>query len=440
MLIIMLAGLFTIGVLIFIHELGHFLAARAMGIHVHRFSIGMGPVLVRWRAAGTEWALSLLPFGGYVKMAGMEIPVEGETPPGEDTLPPSVLYRNKPIWRRLTAVIAGPLANLILAVLVAVGVIYTTGEPIYPGTWLDAPTEGTPAAAAGLARGDRVLSYAGGEASNWNELLDLIIDADGGRHPLVVEREGEVLDLTLDVPAGTLRTGLASLLDNRVGKVLKGGPADRLGLERGDRIVAVDGRPVRFFNDIAGIVNEKAGEPVSIVWEREGRRLEGMVTPQAADAADPAAPGQTRRIGRIFFEEYLEWRPVSWGDAFAGGARWVWITIKGTVAWLAGKITGRYGAETMGGPITIFRTAGEMARWGIDRLLIFIAFFSTQLFLFNLLPIPVLDGGHVVFLALEGLRLPVNESVRLRLTMAGLLLLVGLMLFIVVQELNRFVF
>lgn len=440
MLIIMLAGLFTIGVLIFIHELGHFLAARAMGIHVHRFSIGMGPVLVRWRGAGTEWALSLLPFGGYVKMAGMELPAEGETPPEEAALPPSRLYRNKPIWRRLTAVIAGPLANLVLAVLVAVGVIWSTGEPIYPGTWVDAPAADTPAAAAGIERGDRIRAYAGGEVENWNELLDRIIEASGGRHALAVERDGQVLDLVLEVPAGSLRTGLTTLLDNRVGKVLQDGPADRLGLERGDRILAVDGRPVRFFNDIAGIVNEKAGEPVRIVWERDGERREGMVTPQAAEAPDPADPGTTRTIGRIFFEEYLEWRPVGWGEAFTGGARWVWTTIEGTVGWLIGKITGRYGAETMGGPITIFRTAGEMARWGIDRLLIFIAFFSTQLFLFNLLPIPVLDGGHVVFLALEGLHLPVNENLRLRLTMAGLLLLVGLMLFIVVQELNRFVF
>ncbi len=445
MLSILIAGIFTISVIIVVHELGHFLAARSVGIHVHRFSIGFGPVLVRWHAFSTEWAISLLPFGGYVKMAGMELaPLEGELPPEEETLPAGVLYRNKSVGKRLFAIAAGPLANLILAVLISFGVFYWQGLPTYPDVWLDQPRDGSPAALAGLQRGDKLLVFGGEEIANWVELSEVVEDKGAGVHPIRVLRGEQTLSLELEVPEedGILQpTGLMVLFDNRVGRVLRDGPADRLGLEHGDRIVALDGQEVRWFDDIAGVINTKPGETVRIAWEREGRRFEGEVIPERDRVPDPEDETKIREIGRIFYEPFEgSYEPISLATAFKYGVLQVGVITKVTLNWLGKVVTGRGNRHSVGGPIEIFRTAGQMARWGIDRLLTFIAFFSTQLFLLNLLPIPVLDGGHIVFLTLEGVGVPVREQWRMRLTMIGMFFLLGLMALIVLGDIGRVFF
>jgi regulator of sigma E protease len=437
---ILLAGAFTISFIIFIHELGHFLAARAVGIHVHRFSIGFGPVLLKWRAFSTEWALSLLPFGGYVKMAGMvDAPGEGEVPDDEDTLPPESLYRNKAVWQRLTAIIAGPLANLILALLISMILIYQEGEPIYPGTWLGDPVAESPAAAAGIQRGDRIVSWDGVTAGNWNELGHLVNDAGSTRHRISLMRDEAVLEVELDLGGGDdpASSGLVPILDNRIGNILVDGPADLLGLETGDRIVAINGETVRFFDRISEIVNGSAGVELAIEWDRDGQRFQGSITPAVTQIPDPENREKMIEGGRIYYEPYLEWRAIGPGEAIKSGAAQVgyWSTM--TLGWLGKVFTGRGDKESVGGPIQIFRTAGEMLRWGFGRLFTFIAFFSTQLFLLNLLPIPVLDGGHILFLGFEAVGRPVSEEIRMRLTMVGLAVMLGLMAIIVLLDILK---
>ncbi len=444
MISILVAGFFTISLIIIVHELGHYLAARAVGIHVHRFSLGMGPILLRWNAFSTEWAISLLPFGGYVKMAGMEAaPMEGEAVVEESTIPPEALFRNKGLPQRFFAIIAGPLANLILAILLSVGLLWHGGEPIYPGSFIDTPPPGTAAAVAGAERGDSVLSLDGEAVVNWNGLDELLRSASGSEHTMLIDRNGTELALSLvwnfegeDQP----ELGLRPLLDNRVGKVLRGGPAAKLGLERGDRIVEIAGNSIEYYDDIAVVVNANPGNALDIIWERTGNRMEGQVTPEAADVPDAENGDQLKTVGRIFFEPYIEQRPVSFGEALAGGTGQVIYTAQLTIGWLAKMVTFRGDRESVGGPILIFKTAGEMMRWGFGRLLIFIAFFSTQLCLLNLLPIPVLDGGHLVFLSLEALKIPVNENWRLRLTMVGMFFLLGLMALIVLKDIGTVFF
>lgn len=442
MITVLLAFVFTLGVVILVHELGHFLAARSVGIHVHRFSIGLGPVLLRWRGLGTEWALSLLPFGGYVKMAGMlESVGEGETPPEEADLPADVLYRNKPIIARLWAIVAGPLANLVLAVVLMTGVFYVQGFPIVPDVYLDTPPAGTPAALAGVERGDEVTAVNGAPVANWNEFATTLGDGGEGSYRLTVRRDGQPveLDLTLTSTDGQFDpTGLGALYDNRVGRVLKDGPADRLGLTQGDRIVELDGKPVRFFDEIASTVNASAGKPLEITWEHEGQRMTGSITPEKAQVPDPADEDKVIEAGRIYFEPYSEGTErIGLAEAVKVGTLQVVFTGRKTLEWVGKQVTFRGSKDAVGGPVLIAKVAGEMARWGWDRLLTFVAFFSTQLCLLNLLPVPVLDGGHVVFLLLEAVGLPLREQLRMRLTMAGMVLLMGLMFLILLLDIGR---
>ncbi|MBM4117384.1 RIP metalloprotease RseP [bacterium] len=442
MITTVLAMIFTLGLVVLVHELGHFLAARSAGIHVHRFSIGLGPVLLRWRGFGTEWALSLLPFGGYVKMAGMlESVGEGETPPEEALLPPDRLYRNRPIPVRLWAIVAGPLANLLLAVALSTGIYAVQGFPIIPDVILSAPPADTPAARAGVQRGDRVVELNGEAVANWNEFAERLSEGGAADYRLTIERSGERRELVLALTASAGRfdpTGLSVLSDNRVGRVLRNGPADRLGLATGDRILELDGRPMAYFDEIAAIVNASPGRALDIVWERAGQRRTGSITPELAQVPDPADEDRVIEAGRIYFEPYSEGtEPIGLLAAAKYGSLQVLFTARKTLEWVGKQITFRGSKDAVGGPILIAKVAGEMARWGWDRLLGFIAFFSTQLFLLNLLPVPVLDGGHVVFLLLEAVGLPVREQWRLRLTMVGMALLLGLMLFILVLDLGR---
>ncbi|MCB1163472.1 site-2 protease family protein, partial [bacterium] len=233
-------------------------------------------------------------------------------------------------------------------------------------------------------------------------------------------------------------TGLGALYDNRVGRVLKDGPADRLGLTQGDRIVELDGKPVRFFDEIASTVNASAGKPLEIAWEHEGQRMTGSITPEKAQVPDPADEDKVIEAGRIYFEPYSEGTErIGLAEAVKVGTLQVVFTGRKTLEWVGKQVTFRGSKDAVGGPVLIAKVAGEMARWGWDRLLTFVAFFSTQLCLLNLLPVPVLDGGHVVFLLLEAVGLPLREQLRMRLTMAGMVLLMGLMFLILLLDIGR---
>jgi len=431
----LLAGAFTIGLIIFVHELGHFLAARAVGIHVHRFSIGMGPVLLRRKWRGTEWALSLLPLGGYVRMAGMELaPMEGGDV-DESALPPRTLFRHKSLGARFLAILGGPLANLVLAALLSVGLFLHGGETIYPTTWLDEPPEGSPALEAGIQRADRLLTVAGEAVENWNDVDRLLQNAKGSDIELALRRDDRTLQFHLPSSPDQASRGLLPLFDNRVGQVLKGGPADRAGIGEGDRILAVAGKPVRFFEDIAEIVNARAGEETTIRWDHAGKIREASLMPEASEG--PTSDGAGEKIGRIFFEPYLESRALGlWASVKGGLARTLGYVVM-TLSFLREAFLFRVDASAVGGPIAIFQMAGRMAGWGLENLLFFIAFFSTQLFLLNLLPIPVLDGGHIVLMIPELFGRDLSEKLRLRVTQAGMVLLLGLIVLVVFNDLRR---
>jgi regulator of sigma E protease len=297
------------------------------------------------------------------------------------------------------------------------------------------------AAAAGFEAGDRILAVDGEPAETLADIYEALYapaaapaDSLGERSiTFEVRRSDRTLELVMRRPADPIATDWQSGLrlgDTELGLVKKGGPADRLGLRRGDRVVAVAGEPVRSFEGLAEIVRRHGGDAITVTWERDGRRMEGTVVP------DVVAVGPDSTIGQLAIERYFDHRKVGPIEAFGIGATSLWRTVEMIVRGLVKLVSGALGMEAIGGPIRIAQTAGEMLRWSFDYLVAFIAFFSVNLFLLNLLPIPVLDGGHVVFLLYELIRgKPAPERLQAIATQMGLILLLLFMTFVVVLEL-----
>ncbi|MBM4130785.1 RIP metalloprotease RseP [bacterium] len=456
---IVIAFLLTLGSVVVIHELGHFLTCKLFGVYVKTFSIGIGPKLLRKRWGETEYAISAIPFGGYVKMAGEGLMEEiqdtgtwqerkyplgtlegnAEAAGRDDHIPPERHFHSKPAWQRLLVFVAGPLANLLLAYALYLVLLVGVGRPQIPFTQVGAVRQDSPAAAAGLLVGDRILAVDGRPVSDWIALEDAILPALGTPADaapavtLTIERDGARQDVVLRPAVDPARdawwTGLQPW-NTTVGLVQKGGPAHRLGLREGDVIISVDGRTVTTFEGIAAIVNERPSEPTEVVWERDGRRLSGLVTPER----DEVAPGQFK--GRIFLEQYLTYEKVPLGDGL--GLAWARTadTVRTTVSVFDDLWRGKLGLDAVGGPLRIANVAGEMLDWSFAYLIGFVAFFSVNLFLLNLLPIPVLDGGHVLFLLAEVARggRPVPERLQAIATQVGLIVLLLFMVFVVVLD------
>ena len=445
----LLAFAFVLGAVIVIHEGGHFLMAKAVGIYCKTFSVGFGPKLLRKRFGETEYAISAIPFGGYVKFAGegaMEQVQDagtgergGDVDADGEAIPEHRWFSSKSTWERMAVVVAGPLMNLVLALVVTVGVVMVQGITVNPVTTVGDVTPESPAEEAGLLVGDRFEGVNGQPVDSWVGTLNAIIEAYEAQPvpvPLQILREGEALRIELTprrTDSGRFEIGVAALQDTRVGKVKKDGPAWNAGLRRGDVIESINGEAVTTYSQIAEIVNESIDVPLEIVWLREGREQSAVVTPIAAEV--PIDFKETRTVGRIYYEQYSETRPVSTGQAIAMGSRATWGMVEQTALFLRVLFTGGASGDTVSGPIRIAQFSGEMVRWGFDRLLLFMAMFSVNLFLLNLLPVPVLDGGHAMFILYEMVaRRKPPERFQLWATQIGFLALLGLMGWVLVMD------
>ncbi len=453
------AFLVTLGLVVIVHELGHFLFCKMFGVYVKTFSIGIGPKFMRKRWGETEYALSAIPFGGYVKMAGEGLMEEiqdtgtwqerkyplgtdagnAEAAGQDDHIPPERHFYSKPAWQRLLVFIAGPLFNLVLSFVLYTGLVLGNGLQNIPFTRIGVVREATPAAAAGLLVGDRITAIDGKPMADWGAVEDALVpetSRPATTTPAVtvtVQRDAAIVDVKLQPVFDPVQKGWTVGLEpwnTTVGLVQRGGPADKLGLKSGDMIVSVNGKPVTAFSQIAAIINERPSEPTAIVWERAGRQQRGDVTPSMTEIA----PGQNK--GRIFLEPFFSYEKVGLGEAMKLGWQRTADTIKVTVGVLGDFVKRKLGLDAVGGPLRIGQAAGEMLRWSFSHLMYFVAFFSINLFLLNLMPIPVLDGGHVLFLLLEVLRggKPVPERLQAIATQMGLIMLLLFMTFVVVLD------
>jgi regulator of sigma E protease len=432
--------LVVLGILVTFHELGHYLVARWCGVKVLRFSVGFGRVVWSRRlgADRTEFAVSALPLGGYVKMADER---EGHLPP--EDLPRS--FNRASVWRRIAIVAAGPIANLLLAVLLYAG-LYVAGVPGHKPL-LAAPPPGTPAAVAGFAAGDLVTGVDGVPVQSFHDLRWRLLDASGrdqveiavttvgGSQATRVLRIAQVSGSDWEGPfmqkLGISADFGAPLVDEAV----PGKPAARAGLAAGDRILAIDGVAVRSPADVAAATNAKPGEEIVFRIERGGARFDVPLVPEATESAG-------RRVGiagiRLKVDPEIATglsTTVRYGPlaALAEGARKTWELSVFTVKMLGRVLVGEASVKNISGPITLADYAGQSAQAGALVFVGYLALISISLGVLNLLPVPLLDGGQLLYYFAEIVRgRPLSDrafELGQRIGMAVLAALMALALF-----------
>ena len=443
-----LAFAVTLGVLVTFHELGHYVVARWCDVKVLRFSVGMGRVIwsKRFGRDQTEWALSVLPLGGYVKMLDVrdhDGEIAAEDMPRE--------FTSQPVGKRIAIVIAGPLANFLLAIAILAGV-YVHGMP-EPVARI-AVAESSSAQRAGLQQGDLITEVNGESVRSWAEfrwqLIQAVMREQAVR--LTVQRPNNERGNWLSevvLPAQALpEQDIDSELFDRLGlslarppallgEIVPGGPAAEAGLQAGDQIQTVDKQAVADAVAFIGALQAAPGRAVSIEGLRRGERFSAVVTPRAERDGE-------RMVGRIQAQVdmsaamvVVQSGPV---EAVSRAVRKTWDTSALTVRMLGKMLIGEASLKNITGPITIADYAGQTARVGWISFLSFMAFVSISLGVMNLLPIPVLDGGHLLYYAVELFSgRPVPERVAEVVQRAGLGVLMALMAVAVFNDINRLI-
>lgn len=431
MLFTLLAFAIALGVLITFHEFGHYWVARRCGVHVERFSIGFGKVLIRrFDRNGTEWALSAIPLGGYVKFldhSGEDLPeTEGKK-----------AFNNQPLRNRAAIVAAGPLANLILAILLyaVLGIMGTQ----QPAAVLGEPPAGTPAAQSGFQAGDRILAISGRSVDSWNDARWQLMDAftAGGTVDVAVQtKAGQQRTRQLYMSPVAVEPNAAdpmaeagfTLMTPRplVRELVSGGAGEAAGLKPGDVFLSVGEIREPTAKEVVGEVQKSPGQPVAVRVEREGAVLDLSITPASEQDADGNTVG---RIG-VMLGADLAMVTVKYGpvESLWRGVERTWETVVMSFKMIGRMVFGDVSLRNVSGPVTIADYAGQTARIGLAAYISFLALISVSIGVLNLLPIPMLDGGHLLFYALEGLRgRPLPESWLMTGQRIGLGLLAALM-------------
>lgn len=446
-----LATIIVLGVLIFVHELGHFGAAKAVGIRVERFSIGLGPRVAGFTWGETEYVLSAIPLGGYVKMGGMDDEVmermEGGAG-GEPRTPSHRDYDAKPVWARAIVISAGVIMNMLFAFGSYTVVNALWGEPTLQTTRVEAvePSLLPPGteAMAQIPEGARFQRIGGTEVTNWSEVATALLDSPSG--PLPIELAEPRMEFTIELPPepearGRLWSALSYWMDPVVGDVEQGSPAADGGLEVGDRVVSVEGVAVRNWTAMTRVIRERPGERLTFVLDRDGGEITRYVTPEPATETDPVT-GSRVEVGRVGVRPDLAgslvYQPLSLGDAVVAGWRETEGATRMILGFLRDLVTGGVSARSVGSIVTIGQASGQAASMGAEYFLRFMALFSVNLAILNLLPIPVLDGGHLVFLGIEAVRgKALSVEQRLRWSNVGFLVIMGIMIWALGNDILR---
>ena len=430
----------ALGVIILVHEWGHFIAARFFGVRVDVFSVGFGPRLFGIKRGDTDWRISALPLGGYVRMAGQDITEidSGDTKP---TGAPDELMSKKR-WQRAIISFAGPAVNLIFPILLLAGYYVISGQP--HAAYLDKSAIITNMAAnstasnAGLQPGDKIISVNGTRVSTWDETQKALY---GGPNPtekpakIEVETNGaaRILNLNLkpdpyDHPLGYLPVAPI------IGQIVPGKPASHAGLKTGDIVRSVDGQKIAYWDQFVDVVRGSGGKPLQLEVERKGQLLSLSVTPKQG-AADPSE--KNYQIG-IAPEVNLAYRPVKPIEAIQSATLQTGNIIAETFSVLSKLFSGRVSVKELQSVVGISRAAGEAVSMGSFAIISFMALISVNLGILNLLPIPILDGGHILLLSLEGLRRrDFSLAFKERFIQVGLVFLLVLFAYVMYNDVVR---
>jgi regulator of sigma E protease len=466
----------VLGLMILIHEWGHFIAARIFGVRVDVFSIGFGPRLFGWKSGNTDYRISIIPLGGYVRMAGQD-PTEIDSPdrwsasraaaaaeaPGKvmDTVqtaaetalrvPPTEIgeyatvaadeLMSKPRWQRAVISAAGPAVNLVFPILlltvyfVAIGIPYPIFEnkPVV----VTAVPANSPAAHSGLAPGDQVIAINGEQHPDWTEAAKLVTSAEPNTKVSVeVETAGQ--RKTLEIPVGAQKdteqvlgfAPMKPILED----VAPGMPASRGGLKEGDVIVAVDGQPIQWWGQFTERVRGSGGKTLSLDIERKGQPLHLTVTPQAG----ATERGETVYQIGVQVHEDTAYRRVAFGEGVKFAAVSTYETIDSTIGVVGKLFSGRVSVKQLQSVVGISRAAGQAVHRGVWAVITLMVLISVNLGILNLLPIPILDGGNILLLAIEGgLRRDLSMAFKERFVQVGLVFLLVLFAIVMYNDVAR---
>jgi regulator of sigma E protease len=417
-----------LGVMILIHELGHFWAALAVGVKVETFSLGFGPRLFGFRRGDTDFRVSAIPFGGYVRMLG-------DQPGDENALDPRS-FQAKARWQRAIVIVAGPLMNIILAVSLVTG-LYMAKYPKELDTVITGLVPDSPAAHAGLKEGDRIIQFEDDKRPTWDYIVSQELVSAGRPLHLMVERAGKPLAISvtpkLDEKEGVGQMGLIAEPNTEIGEIKAGGPAQAAGLKRGDLFLTANGVKVFSAMTVRQAVIHSGGKPVQFQILHDGKPVDISVTPRA-NTTDPAMPFQ---IG-VVFQIPIQWTKLGFADAFAHSIEMNERNATTMFQVLAGVLERRVSPKSFSGPIGIAQMSSEAASQGPWMYLSLMAFVSLQLAIFNLLPIPILDGGTLLLLLIEML-MQREVSLRVKETVfkLGFVFLMMLVVFVIYNDLTK---
>jgi regulator of sigma E protease len=426
----------TLGVLVFIHELGHFLAAKLFGMRVDRFSIGFPPRAFGKQIGETDYCVSWIPIGGYVKIAGM-IDESFDTEYVEKP-PEPWEFRSKPIWQRMVVISAGVIMNIVLAVAIFWGINYAQGKTVRETTEIGFVVPGSPAERAGILAGDRVLRVQESDVTNWEDLLSgLYLESLQGDVAVTLLRSGSETVLTIPrtlVPEPSVEPlGIVPVhTEVLVTLVEPGKPADRMGLKPMDVLLSLDGQPVQADTRVREIVQAHAGKQLRVGWRRDGELMSGETV-----------PSEEGKIGIAYGGRYTGPQSIvryGFFEAFPIGVRTMLDMSLLFIQQMKQIVTGKIAvSQSVGGPIKIAQMATQTAELGLIAYLGFMALLSISLAVLNILPFPALDGGHLLFLVYEGIfRREIPVKVKLGFQRVGFALLLAFMAFVLYNDIRNF--
>jgi len=438
-----LSAIVLLGILIFVHELGHFLFAKLLGVRVLKFSLGFGPKLLGKKYGDTEYLISAVPLGGYVKMLGEE---PGDELKADDK---PFAYNYQPVWKRFLIVFTGPVFNLLFAVVIFF-TVFVSGVPV-PKPYVGKVMENSPASEAGLMTGDRVVEINGKAVSGWDEIDEFADESKGEKLLFKIDRDGKIMEFSVTPKKEmgrnifgeskeVIEIGIVPLLYPVIGEVMKNTVAEKTGIKKGDRIIEIGGVSIKTWHDMTAMIRDNPEKQLMFKIKRGEELLELNITPEKKEIKSPGGAGENIGIigiapeGNNIIKKYDPIRAASLGIK---RTRDMVVLTFVVVIKLIQRIVP---AETLGGPIMIFQMAGQQASIGITNFLVFMAVISINLGVLNLLPIPILDGGHILFLGIEAVRRkPLSEKTIAIAQRIGLALIIALMTFAFYNDIMRFI-
>ena len=437
----------AIVLLIGFHEYGHFIVARKLGIKVEKFSIGFGPTLFSWRGKDgeVEYVIAAIPLGGYVKMLG-ENPHE-QLEDGEDKVELSEedkkrAFNNQPVWKRAAVAFAGPAFNFIFAI-VAFAIAGLMGHEVLPAT-VGTVAPNSIAEQKGLQLGDRIVSLSDDEIGSWQAFEESLKLHAGQDVVLDIERDKQIRTIPLFIPQPEEDVFLIDVADKVLGvslgldilieSVMPDSPAEAGLLQAGDQVLAVNGVPIKNIHTLIEQIGSQADKPIMFQVQRGQSQLQLQVTPKSNEE------GRGLIGVRLTAKPWADpvWQRKGLVESIAYGFTRTWDVTVMTGEMFKRMLSSSISADNLGGPIAIAQMAGSTADHGLVYFIMFLAFFSVNLAVLNLLPVPILDGGMLMFLALEQLRgKPLSVNTQMRFQMIGMLLIMSLMVFAFYSDIMR---